>query len=167
MENWCFEKECLDLFAEHYQTGEKIPQEYIDKIKASSTFMEGYQTMRQLSFGMLDMAWHGQDPTEIQSVSKFEKEIMDPLDVLPSIKGTNMSCSFSHIFQGGYSAGYYSYKWAEILDADAFEYFKQNGIFNKDIASSFKKNILSQAEASIRAFCIKDLEAKKQMQKPC
>ncbi len=143
MENWCFEKECLDLFAEHYETGEKIPQEYIDKIKASSTFMEGYQTMRQLSFGMLDMAWHGQDPSDIQSVSAFENEIMDQFNVLPSIEGTNMSCSFSHIFQGGYSAGYYSYKWAEVLDADAFEYFKQNGIFDKKTAESFKKNVLS------------------------
>lgn len=143
MENWCFEKECLDLFAEHFETGEKIPQEYIDKIKASATFMEGYQTMRQLSFGMLDMAWHGQDPTEIQSVSEFEKEIMDQFSVLPSVEGTNMSCSFSHIFQGGYSAGYYSYKWAEVLDADAFEYFKEKGIFDQETANSFKKNILS------------------------
>lgn len=143
LENWCYEKECLDLFAEHYKTGEKIPQEFIDKIKASSTFMEGYQTMRQLSFGMLDMAWHGQDPSSIDLVSEFEKSIMAQFDVLAPIEGTNMSCSFSHIFQGGYSAGYYSYKWAEVLDADAFEHFKSKGIFNKDIANSFKMNVLS------------------------
>ncbi len=143
LENWCFEKECLDLFAKHYETGESIPSELIQKIKDSSNFMEGYQTMRQLSFGLLDMAWHGQDNTQIEDIDAFEKKLFAELDVLPSVPGTNMSCSFSHIFQGGYSAGYYSYKWAEVLDADAFEYFKENGIFNKEIADRFKKNVLS------------------------
>lgn len=143
MENWCFEKECLDLFATHYKTGEQIPQKYIDKIKDSSTFMEGYQTMRQLSFGMLDMAWHGQDPSEIKSIQEFENGIIDQFNLLPSIPDTNMSCSFSHIFQGGYSAGYYSYKWAEVLDADAYEFFKEKGIFSEEVADSFKTNILS------------------------
>ncbi len=143
LENWCYEKECLDLFAKHYETGESIPEDYIEKIKASSNFMEGYQTLRQLSFGMLDMAWHGQDHKSIDSVPEFEQEIMSKTNVLPSIPGTNMSCSFSHIFQGGYSSGYYSYKWAEVLDADAFAYFKANGIFNREIADSFKENILS------------------------
>lgn len=143
LENWCYEKECLDLFAKHYQTGEPIPEEYIEKIKASSNFMEGYQTLRQLSFGMLDMAWHGRENKDLESVPEFEKEIMDQTNVLAAIPGTNMSCSFSHIFQGGYSSGYYSYKWAEVLDADAFAYFKANGIFNREIADSFKENILS------------------------
>jgi len=99
--------------------------------------------MRQLSFGMLDMAYHGQDNSKMESVEAFEKELMAASDVLPSVPGTNMSCSFSHIFQGGYSAGYYSYKWAEVLDADAFEFFKENGIFNKDIADKFRENVLS------------------------
>ena len=143
LENWCFEKECLDLFAKHYETGETIPSDLIQKIKASSNFLEGYQTMRQLSFGMLDMAYHGQDNSAMESIEAFEKNLLAETDVLPSVPGTNMSCSFSHIFQGGYSAGYYSYKWAEVLDADAFEYFKENGIFNKEIANKFKENVLS------------------------
>ena len=143
LENWCYEKECLDLFARHYKTGEAIPQEYIDKIVESANFMEGYQTMRQLSFGMLDMAWHGQDPSTIEDVATFENDIMSEFNVLPTLPGTNMSCSFSHIFQGGYSAGYYSYKWAEVLDADAFEFFKEKGIFNEDVAHAFHQHILS------------------------
>ncbi|MBO3697614.1 M3 family metallopeptidase [Roseivirga sp. E12] len=147
LENWCYEKECLDLFAKHYETGEAIPTELIQKIKDSANFMEGYQTMRQLSFGMLDMAWHGQDNSNIEGVAQFERSIMSKTDVLPSIPNTNMSCAFSHIFQGGYSAGYYSYKWAEVLDADAFEYFKQNGIFNKEVADLFKDNVLSRGGA--------------------
>lgn len=147
MENWCYEKECLDLFATHYQTGETIPNNYIDRIKESSNFLEGYQTIRQLSFAMLDMAWHCTENLETKDVSKFEKEILSKTDVLAPIEGTNMSCSFSHIFQGGYSAGYYSYKWAEVLDADAFEYFKENGIFNREIANKFKEHILSKGGA--------------------
>ena len=143
LENWCYEKECLDLFARHYESGESISQELIEKIKASANFMEGYQTMRQLSFGMLDMAWHGQDNQKVEDISSFEREVMAKTDVLPPIPGTNMSCSFSHIFQGGYSAGYYSYKWAEVLDADAFEYFKEKGIFNKEVANLFKEHVLS------------------------
>lgn len=143
MENWCYEKECLDLFARHYETGETIPENYIERIKESANFMEGYQTMRQLSFGMLDMAWHGTENLHVEDVAQFEQDIMSKTDVLTPIEDTNMSCSFSHIFQGGYSAGYYSYKWAEVLDADAFEYFKENGIFNREIANKFKKNVLS------------------------
>ena len=138
MENWCFEKECLDLFAKHYETGKAIPEEYIQKIKASASFQEGYMTARQLSFGLLDMAWHGGDPTDITSVGDFENEAMAPTQVLPTMEGTNMSCAFSHIFQGGYSAGYYSYKWAEVLDADAFELFKEKGLFDRDTASKFR-----------------------------
>lgn len=147
LENWCYEKECLDLFARHYETGEAIPETLIKKIKDSANFMEGYQTMRQLSFGMLDMAWHGQDNANIESVAEFERSIMAQTDVLPPIPNTNMSCAFSHIFQGGYSAGYYSYKWAEVLDADAFEYFKEKGIFNKEVANLFKDNVLSKGGA--------------------
>ncbi len=143
LENWCYEKECLDLFARHYETGEAIPEELIQKIKDSANFMEGYQTMRQLGFGKLDMAWHGQDNSEVEDVAAFEKAILEENSVLPSVDGTNMSCSFSHIFQGGYSAGYYSYKWAEVLDADAFAYFQEAGIFNKEIADKFKENVLS------------------------
>ncbi|MBO6494627.1 MAG: M3 family metallopeptidase [Roseivirga sp.] len=143
LENWCYEKECLDLFARHYETGETIPENYIERIKESANFMEGYQTMRQLSFGMLDMAWHGTENLTVEDVSQFEQDIMSKTDVLSPIEGTNMSCSFSHIFQGGYSAGYYSYKWAEVLDADAFEYFKEHGIFNREIADKFKQHVLS------------------------
>lgn len=143
MENWCYEKECLDLFAIHYETGEPIPEALVQKIKESATFMEGYQTMRQLSFGKLDMAWHGQDNSNVEDVAAFERNIFKETDVLPPLEGTNMSCSFSHIFQGGYSAGYYSYKWAEVLDADAFEYFLKEGIFNREVADSFNQNVLS------------------------
>ncbi|WP_323756258.1 M3 family metallopeptidase [Roseivirga sp.] len=144
LENWCYEKECLDLFAKHYETGETIPESLVEKIKESANFLEGYQTLRQLGLGKLDMAWHGQDNSSITSVSDFERDILKNTEVLSPISGTNMSCSFSHIFQGGYSAGYYSYKWAEVLDADAFEYFKENGIFNKEVADKFKDNILSK-----------------------
>ncbi len=99
LENWCYEKECLDLFARHYKTGEAIPAELVEKIKASATFMEGYQTMRQLGFGKLDMAWHGQDNSDVEKVADFERSIFKETEVLPSLDGTNMSCSFSLIFQ--------------------------------------------------------------------
>ncbi|MCR9252158.1 MAG: M3 family metallopeptidase [bacterium] len=146
-ENWCYEKECLDLFAEHYETGEKIPQEYIDKIKASSTYHEAYATVRQLSFGFLDMTWFNQSLEEAQSMddlSKFEEDAMAPTELFPKVPGTMMSTQFSHIFAGGYGAGYYSYKWAEVLDADAFSLFKEKGIFDKETATSFKENVLSK-----------------------
>jgi peptidyl-dipeptidase Dcp len=142
-ENWCYEKDCLDLFAMHYQSGERISEELIDKIKNASNFQQGYQTLRQLSFGLLDMAYHSHDPETISSVFDFEKEVMNKTDLLPKVKGTLMSTSFSHIFQGGYSAGYYSYKWAEVLDADAFELFQEKGIFDRETANSFKVNILA------------------------
>lgn len=142
-ENWCYERECLDLFAKHYETGEIIPESLVERIKESANFMEGYQTMRQLGFGKLDMAWHGTENLSITDVAEFEQSVLGETDVLPALPGTNMSCSFSHIFQGGYSAGYYSYKWAEVLDADAFEYFKEKGVFNREVADKFKINILS------------------------
>ncbi len=143
-ENWAYEKECLDLFAKHYETGESIPQEFITKIKESSSFHEGRQTMRQLSFSKLDLGWHGQDPSSVEEVDKFEKEMMQECELLPTVEGSNMSVSFGHIFRGGYSAGYYSYKWAEVLDADAFEAFKEAGIFNKEVATKFKENVLEK-----------------------
>lgn len=144
LENWCYEKEALKLFATHYETGEVIPMALVKKIKESATFHEGMQTLRQLSFGLLDMSWHGQDPTSIKSVKTYEDGIFKNTSLYPETKETCMSTSFSHIFQGGYASGYYSYKWAEVLDADAFEYFKQEGIFNKKVADKFKDNVLSQ-----------------------
>ncbi|OAD91448.1 peptidase M3 [Aequorivita soesokkakensis] len=144
LENWCYEKETLELFATHYKTGEVIPMEYVEKIKDSATFLEGMATLRQLSFGMLDMAWHGSDPSGIKDVKAFEVAAFDDIQLYPDVKENCMSTSFSHIFQGGYSAGYYSYKWAEVLDADAFALFKQEGIFNKKVADRFKGFVLSQ-----------------------
>ncbi|MCG2419220.1 M3 family metallopeptidase [Aequorivita sp. F47161] len=144
LENWCYEKETLELFATHYKTGEVIPMEYVEKIKESATFLEGMATLRQLSFGLLDMAWHGQDPSGIKEVKAFELAAFNDTQLYPDVRENCMSTSFSHIFQGGYSAGYYSYKWAEVLDADAFALFKQEGIFNKKIADRFKGFVLSQ-----------------------
>lgn len=144
LENWCYEKETLELFAKHYKTGEVIPMDLVKKIKDSATFHEGMQTLRQISFGMLDMSWHGEDPSNINDVKAFEKEAFKNTRLFPDTPETCMSTSFSHIFQGGYSAGYYSYKWAEVLDADAFDYFKQEGIFNKMVADKFKDHVLSQ-----------------------
>lgn len=144
MENWCYEPEALALFARHYQSGEVIPQEYVEKIKASANFLEGMATMRQLSFGLLDMAWHGQDPSAISDIKSFETEQFASTKLYPDVAENAMSTSFSHIFQGGYSSGYYSYKWAEVLDADAFEYFKEKGIFDQEVAAKFKENILSK-----------------------
>lgn len=144
LENWCYEKESLQLFAKHYKTGEAIPQEYIDKIKESANFLEGMATLRQLSFGMLDLSWHASDPSEIEDVKQHEVEAFESTKLYPDVPSNCMSTAFSHIFQGGYSAGYYSYKWAEVLDADTFEYFSEHGIFSKDIADKFRENILSK-----------------------
>ncbi|WP_178989806.1 M3 family metallopeptidase [Winogradskyella schleiferi] len=144
LENWCYEEESLKLFATHYETGEVIPMELIEKIKASSTFHEGMQTLRQLSFGLLDMSWHGIDPSKIEDVKAHEAQAFGDTKLFPEVPENCMSTSFAHIFQGGYSSGYYSYKWAEVLDADAFEYFKEEGIFNKMVADKFKTFVLSQ-----------------------
>lgn len=144
MENWCYEKEALELFAKHYETGETIPMELITKIKESATFHEGMATLRQLSFGLLDMSWHGADPSNIKDVKTHETEAFRGTQLYPETAETCMSTAFSHIFQGGYSSGYYSYKWAEVLDADAFAYFKEKGIFNKEIATKFKENVLAK-----------------------
>lgn len=143
MENWCYEPEALAIFAKHYETGEIIPQEYVDKIKESASFLEGMATMRQLSFGLLDMEYHGQ-PVTVNNVKSFERDAMAATSLYPDVDENCMSVSFSHIFQGGYSSGYYSYKWAEVLDADAFAYFQEKGIFNKEVAEKFQKYVLSQ-----------------------
>lgn len=139
LENWCYEKECLDQFALHYQNGERIPSDLIDGIKKSANFMEATATLRQLSFGYLDMAWHGDE--NIESVSnglQLEDKATSPTRLLEKVPGTTISPQFSHIFAGGYSSGYYSYKWSEVLDADAFAYFKEKGIFDKEVADKFK-----------------------------
>ena len=144
LENWCYEQEALELFATHYETDEVIPMELIQKIKETANFQEGMQTLRQLSFGLLDMAWHGQDIPNETAVKEFESKAFANTQLYPDTPETCMSTSFSHIFQGGYSAGYYSYKWAEVLDADAFEYFKEEGIFNPSVAQKLKKSVLSK-----------------------
>ena len=144
MENWCYEPEALALFAKHYETGEIIPQEYVEKIKESASFQEGMATLRQISFGLLDMAFHSGNPTEINDIKAFEKAAFEGTTLYPDVAENCMSVSFSHIFAGGYSSGYYSYKWAEVLDADAFAYFQEEGIFNKEVATKFKDYVLSK-----------------------
>ena len=143
MENWATEKEYLASFAKHYETGEVIPDELVKKIIDSKNFNSGYQCVRQLHFGILDMAWHTIASVP-EDVVAFENEAVKECVLLPVIEGTAFSTSFSHIFAGGYAAGYYSYKWAEVLEADAFKYFKEMGIFNKEAAENFRKNILSR-----------------------
>lgn len=144
LENWCYEEEALKLFAKHYQTNEVIPIELIEKIKASANFMEATNIVRQLNFGILDMAWHTTIPSEITSVFDFENTATKDTQLTPVVENTCVSSAFSHIFQGGYSSGYYSYKWAEVLDADAFYYFKEHGIFNQEVANKFKNFVLSK-----------------------
>ena len=143
MENWVGEKEALSLFAHHYETGEVIPDDLLEKIKDSKNFMSGTMCLRQLSLGYLDMAWFGED-RNVDNVEEFEWEAVKKTALMEKIPGASISCSLGHIFAGGYSAGYYSYKWAEVLEADAFEKFKEDGIFNRDTANSFRNNILSQ-----------------------
>ncbi|WP_280748538.1 M3 family metallopeptidase [Parabacteroides sp. PF5-9] len=147
MENWLTEKEFLDQIAVHYETGEKIPEELVRKLVDASNFNTGYLCCRQLSFGFLDMAWHTITSPFNDDVITFEKKAWEPAIILPDVPETLMSSSFSHIFSGGYAAGYYGYKWAEVLDADAFAAFKEAGIFNKDIARLFREHILSRGGA--------------------
>ena len=144
MENWLVEKEYLDKFAFHYQTGEKMPAQLVQKIIDAANYNTGYLTLRQLSFGYLDMAWHTLKQPFNGDVREFEQEAMRPVQLLPVVPETSMSTAFGHIFSGGYAAGYYSYKWAEVLDADAFAAFKENGIFDKKTAQSFRVNILER-----------------------
>lgn len=142
MENWCYVPEALQLFAKHYETGEVIPMHFIEKIKESANFMEGLTTIRQLSLGLLDMAYHGNANADLTDLKSFETKNMEVASLFPDVAENMMSTQFSHIFAGGYSAGYYSYKWSEVLEADAFAYFEENGIFNKTIAEKFKTTIL-------------------------
>lgn len=144
MENWLTEKEFLDQIAVHYQTGEKIPQEMIQSLVNASNFNAGYLCCRQLSFGLLDMAWHTLEQPFDGDVAAFEKKAWAPTVIMPEVPEALMGTSFGHIFSGGYAAGYYGYKWAEVLDADAFSVFKSKGIFNKEVAKSFRDNILSK-----------------------
>lgn len=144
MENWATEKEYLASWAKHYKTGEVMPDELIRKIVDSKNFNSGYAQVRQLTFGICDMAWHTLEKVPSESVEQFETEAVAKCQIMPVVKGTAFSPSFSHIFAGGYAAGYYSYKWAEVLEADAFQLFKEQGIFNKEVSGSFRKNILSR-----------------------
>lgn len=144
MENWLTEKEYLDKFAVHYKTGEKIPAELVQKLIDAANYNAGYLCYRQLSFGYLDMAWHTLDTPYTGDVKEFERKAMNKTALLPVLENTCMSTSFGHIFSGGYAAGYYGYKWAEVLDADAYALFKETGIFNKETAESFRTNILQK-----------------------
>ncbi|MDP4204325.1 MAG: M3 family metallopeptidase, partial [Bacteroidota bacterium] len=144
MENYAVEKEFLDDFAFHYQTKELIPFEMIQKIKDAENYNVGYQCVRQLNFGFIDMAWHMLEKELSANVIEFEKHAEIQTQLLPSIENTCISSAFGHIFSGGYAAGYYSYKWAEVLAADTFAAFQSAGIFNQDIANSFRNNILSK-----------------------
>lgn len=146
MENWAFEPEYLDSFAKHYQTGEVIPDSLVTKIVRSQNYLSGYYQVRQLQFGLLDMAWHTLKFVPEESTVDFESAVTAKTAVMPKVPGTAISPSFGHIFSGGYSAGYYSYKWAEVLEADAFSLFKQEGIFNTEVSGSFRRNILSKGD---------------------
>ena len=144
MENWAYEPEYLNSFAKHYQTGEVIPQDLIDKIIAARNFLAGYAGVRQLNYGITDMAWHNVTSVPEASVVEYEQEILSNSAIMPVIEGMVFSPSFSHIFSGGYAAGYYSYKWAEVLEADAYSLFKERGIFNREVAAEFRDKILSR-----------------------
>ena len=153
MENWAYEPEYLKPFARHYETGEEIPDELIliEKISESKNYNVAYSQVRQLQFGLLDMAWHDTATPLEGSVRDIELNATRDVQVLPTAEGTCMSPSFSHIFAGGYSAGYYSYKWAEVLAADAWSLFKEKGIFNTEVATSFRENVLSKGSTEPEA----------------
>lgn len=144
MENFAIEKEFLNTFAQHYQTDEKLPEELIKRMVDASNFNAAYACLRQVSFGLLDMAWYTRNTPFEGDVKEYEQQSWAKAQILPVVKDACMSTQFSHIFAGGYSAGYYSYKWAEVLDADAFSLFKQKGIFSREVAESFRNNILSK-----------------------
>lgn len=152
MENWGYEPEFLNTFAKHYQTGEPIPADLIEKIVASKNFLSAYSQVRQLQFGIIDMAWHTlkEMPSDLETIS-FEKKTLSPSNVIYSVPECAISPAFGHIFSGGYSAGYYSYKWAEVLEADAFSLFAEKGIFNREVASSFRENVLSKGSTEDEA----------------
>jgi peptidyl-dipeptidase Dcp len=144
MENWATEPDFLKTFAYHYETGELIPQDLINKLKESENYLAGYTFSRQLMFGFADMMWHSMDPAKVTNIADLERKAVQYVDLLPEAPGTCFSTSFSHIFSGGYAVGYYSYKWAEVMEADAFSLFKEKGVFNKEVADSFVENILSK-----------------------
>lgn len=148
-ENFLTEREFLDSFARHYQTGEPIPQEYIDRILAASQYGAGYSCMRQLSFGLLDLAWYGIDSPFTGDIVGHERNAMQPVQAFAPINGCVMSPQFGHIFSGGYAAGYYGYKWAEILDADAFSKFQEDGIFNPDTARLWHDCVMSRGSSDM------------------
>lgn len=169
MENWAYEPEFLNSFAKHYKTQEPIPADMIEKIIASKNFLAGYSQLRQLQFGLLDMAWYTAASVP-EDVVAFEHSVFAPISVIPLVEGAAMSTTFGHIFAGGYSAGYYSYKWAEVLEADAFSLFKEKGIFSREVASSFRENILSKggsidADVMFRNFRGRDPQADALMKK--
>ena len=148
MENWCYEEETLRLFATHYQTGEPLPIEWVQKIKEAGVFMEGLLSVRQLNFGFFDMAWHTYPHLErLEDVRTFEQTVTKETQLYPTVEAMCISPAFSHIFSGGYAAGYYSYKWSEVLDADAFEVFKGSGIFNTEVATRFSREVLSKGSS--------------------
>ena len=144
MENFAIEKDFLNTFAQHYETGENIPEELIQRIVDASNFNVAYACLRQLSFGLLDMAWYTRTEPFDGDIQTYEKQAWKKAQILPTVEGTCMTVQFSHIMAGGYAAGYYSYKWAEVLDADAFSLFKEKGIFHPDTANSFRENVLSK-----------------------
>ena len=147
MENWLLEKEALNLFARHYETGEALPTELLDKVIAAKNYNAGYINNMQLRYAFMDLSWHTADPAGIDDVDAFEKKVTERFNLLPVVPGSNTSCSFAHIFAGGYAAGYYSYKWAEALEADAWSMFEENGIFDPETANKFRKYILSRGNA--------------------
>ena len=144
MENWATEKEYLDLWAVHYQTGEKIPAELVQKVIDAKNYQAAYRHIRQVSFGLIDMAWHTVIAPVTEDVARFEQQAAEKTQLLPRVEGQCMSTAFGHIFAGGYAAGYYGYKWAEVLDADAFSLFHERGIFNREVASSFRHDLLEK-----------------------
>ena len=144
MENWCYKEEALLRFAKHYQTGASLPKTYIEKLKKIAQFQQGILTLRQLSFAYLDLSYHGAAASEIEDIKTHENNILNPFQWTPPVAENAISTAFSHIFQGGYAAGYYSYKWAEVLDADAFEHFEEKGIFDPKVAQAFATHILSK-----------------------
>jgi len=147
MENWLLEKEALDLFAKHYETGEPLPEELLDKVIAAKNFQSGNANLRQVQYATLDLAWHTTNVDEIDDVDAFEKKAVEKMRLLPPVEGANFSCAFGHIFAGGYSAGYYSYKWAEALEADAWSLFKEKGIFDEEVAQAFRDFILARGDS--------------------
>ncbi|MCP4320821.1 MAG: M3 family metallopeptidase [Alteromonadales bacterium] len=144
LENWILEPQALALFAKHYETGEALPVELIEKVNAADKFNAGLNLLRQVGFGKIDLAWHGEDLSAIDDVIQFERDATADCDVIAAVEDSSFSSAFGHIFQGGYAAGYYSYLWAEVLDADAYELFKEKGIFDREVAQAFRENILEK-----------------------